>query len=68
MIELRRAYHDALLEFLHTQPGPRRVEAAYLWSEGSWDPLGVHELALPDKEIGERIRGHNRKTRKAEER
>ena len=61
MIDLRRAYFDALLEFLRTQPGPRHVEAAYLWSEGSWEPLGIHKRVFRDETITSKISGHNQK-------
>ena len=59
MIALRRSYHEALLTFLQTQPGPRRVDAAYFWSEGSWEPLGVDQSAFADEVITRSIREHN---------
>ena len=68
MIELRRSYFSALLDFLRTQPGSRRVEAAYLWSEGSWEPLGMHKQAFFDEEIASTIHEHNRKARMVRER
>jgi len=64
MIEMRREYHAALLEFLQNQPGPRRVEAAYFWSEGSWEPLGVAQQVFVDAKIAESIREHNKQVRK----
>lgn len=63
MISLRRSYFDALLEFLRAQPGPRQVEAVYLWSEGSWEPLGVYKQAFRDEEIATKISSHNQKVR-----
>ncbi|QDU88839.1 hypothetical protein Pla175_22230 [Pirellulimonas nuda] len=59
MIRLRRDYHSELLEFLTEQPGPRRVEAAYFWSEGSWDPIDVQASGFGDAEIQAAVRTHN---------
>lgn len=60
MISLRRAYYTELLHFLKTQPGSRPVTAAYLWSEGSWDPQGLDRQEFLDPVIVEMIREHNR--------
>ncbi len=64
MSRLRRDYHNSLLEFLTTQPAPRRVEAAYFWSEGSWDPIDVQASGFGDAEIQTAVRTHNRRTTK----
>ncbi len=63
MRNLRRTYHDALLSFLQTadtnkQDGP--LTAAYLWSEGSWDPLGIDRQEFRDPSIVQRMLKHNR--------
>lgn len=52
---LRVAYHRALLDFLAHQPAAPRVTAAYLWSEGSWDPLGTIDEGFEDEEIRKMI-------------
>lgn len=59
MTQLRRDYHAALLDFLRTQPGPRRVSAAYFWSQGPWDPQGIDQPRFADEAIIEAIREHN---------
>lgn len=57
----RRAYHDALLDFLRTQPARWPVPAATLWNFGSWDPLGVDGADFADAEIVKRVQEHNRR-------
>ena len=59
MVNFRRDYHRALMEFLQKQQGPRRVSAAYFWSEGSWEPQGMDNPAFADPILIERIRRHN---------
>jgi mannan endo-1,4-beta-mannosidase len=59
MRALRRQYHAALLEFLATQPGAWQVSAAFLWSTGSWDPLGMRHPEFADPEIIQAIEAHN---------
>ncbi len=61
MIELRRAYHKALLEFLSEPSEINPVTAAYLWSEGSWDPMGILSSMFVDPEIQKLVREHNAK-------
>lgn len=63
MVSLRRDYYSALLSFLRDQPGPRRVDAAYLWSEGSWEPLGVFHPAFADEATVRAVQTHNAKAR-----
>ena len=63
MADLRRKYHTAVLTFLRTQPGPRRVEKAYFWSEGSWDPLGIDRPQFADELIRRQIIQHNAQSR-----
>ncbi|MCC7475001.1 MAG: cellulase family glycosylhydrolase [Pirellulales bacterium] len=60
MQQLRRNFHNALLEFLRTQPAPRPVTAAFLWSSGSWDPLGHSDSRFLDTTIAKQIELHNR--------
>ncbi|MEX0641861.1 MAG: cellulase family glycosylhydrolase [Pirellulales bacterium] len=60
MHELRREYHDALLRFLAEQPARWPVSAAFLWSMGSWDPLGHGRSEFADAEIMAAIEKHNR--------
>lgn len=60
MQQFRRDYHRALLDFL-AHPSPTNpVTAAYLWSEGSWDPLDTTDRGFADKEIIKMIQQHNR--------
>jgi hypothetical protein len=59
MRQLRREYHQALLEFLQKQPSPWRVSAAFFWSTGSWDPQGIRHPEFADPEISRDIRVHN---------
>jgi hypothetical protein len=60
MQQLRREFHSALLEFLEQQPAKWPVTGAYLWSMGSWDPLGHGEPKFADPQIMEQIEKHNR--------
>lgn len=60
MQSLRRQYHDALLEFLAKQPAPWHVSAAFFWSMGSWDPIGLRQPEFADPEIKAEIEKHNR--------
>ena len=60
MQQLRIDYHRALLDFLREQSGPNRVEHAYLWSEGSWDPMDIQQSGFGDPEIIAMIQEHNR--------
>ena len=59
MIELRFAYYQALLDFLRTQPASHYVQAAYMWSEGSWDPFDLHGGGFGDVRITDTIVQHN---------
>ncbi|MEN0112015.1 MAG: hypothetical protein AAF805_14945, partial [Planctomycetota bacterium] len=51
--ELRRQYHATLRSYLTATPptGERRVERAFLWSEGPWDPQGVADRRFADPAI-----------------
>ena len=60
MKKFRRQYHDALLEFLETQPAQWRVTGAFFWSTGSWDPWGHSHPAFTDEGISAEIERHNR--------
>jgi hypothetical protein len=60
MQALRRQYHRALVDFLHEQPAPWRVSAAFFWSTGSWDPLGLRHAVFADPEIRAAVERHNR--------
>lgn len=63
MKRLRREYYAALLAFLEESnrgglnPQP---EAAFLWSEGSWEPMGVDSPRYADEAILRAVRAHNR--------
>lgn len=63
MRQFRVDYHQALLSFLakHSQTNP--VTDAYLWSEGSWDPLDTTDQGFKDERIIKMIREHNRSVR-----
>ncbi len=60
MQQLRRQYHGALLRFLAEQPARWRVSGAFLWSMGSWDPLGHGQPEFADPEIMAAIEMQNR--------
>jgi hypothetical protein len=60
MRELRRQYHSALLRFLADQPAPWQVDAVFVWSMGSWDPIGLKQPEFADPEIIAEIQRHNR--------
>jgi hypothetical protein len=61
MQQLRREFHTALLDFLDRQPAPWPVTGAFLWSMGSWDPLGHGDPAFADPQISQAIEQHNRR-------
>jgi hypothetical protein len=63
MRQLRRQYHQALLQFLETQPARWHVSAAFFWSTGSWDPQGIRHPEFADPEIIREIRRHNQPVR-----
>ncbi len=56
---LRVDFHRALLKFLKHQPSRHRVTRAFLWSEGSWDPMDISEAGFVDNEITALIQQHN---------
>jgi hypothetical protein len=60
MRSLRRQYHAALLQFLAQQPAQWRVSAVFVWSMGSWDPIGLEQPEFADSEIITAIEKHNR--------
>jgi hypothetical protein len=60
MRSLRRQYHNALLQFLATQPAQWRVSGVFVWSMGSWDPVGLSQPEFADPEIIATIEKHNR--------
>jgi len=60
MQELRRQFHGALLKFLAEQPARWQVTSAFLWSMGSWDPVGRSDSEFSDPEIMGAIEKHNR--------
>jgi hypothetical protein len=57
---LRRQYHRELLKFLKTQPARWQVSAAFFWSMGSWDPLGLRNPEFEDPQITTAVERHNR--------
>jgi hypothetical protein len=56
---LRRQYHAALLEFLRDPPPGIVMQGAYLWTEGSWDPLDLIDRGFLDADLVRQIRTHN---------
>ena len=62
MRKLRRQFHDSLLQFLTEQPARWQVECAFVWSMGSWDPVGARDPEFADAEIKAAIERHNRVT------
>ncbi|MFL6544614.1 MAG: hypothetical protein ACJ8LM_05450, partial [Candidatus Udaeobacter sp.] len=60
MRSLRRQYHAALLQFLGEQPARWGVEAAFFWSMGSWDPIGLRDPEFADPDIKAAVEKHNR--------
>lgn len=58
--ELRRNYHVALLDYLAGDNKPR-IDKAFLWSEGPWDPQGVFDRRFRDEEIAKLIDEHNKR-------
>lgn len=59
MQSFRVEYHRALLEFLKIQPSAYQVQGAYLWSEGSWDPMDLQDRGFADPQIIRLIQEHN---------
>jgi len=59
MRDLRVDFHRALLGFLNNQPSENPVTRAFLWSEGSWDPMDIGEAGFLDHEIITLIQKHN---------
>lgn len=63
---LRKEYHEALLSYL-ADPTARGLAnknpmtAAYLWCEGSWDPLDISQDGFADPAITQLIQRHNDK-------
>ena len=60
MQQFRRKFHAALLEFLVNPTPTNPVTEAFLWSEGSWDPMDIINEGFADPEIIEMIQNHNR--------
>lgn len=61
MRKFRVDFHRALLGFLACQPEQNPVTEAFLWSEGSWDPMDMVDTGFADEEIIALIRKHNDK-------
>jgi len=57
--QLRLDFHRALLEYLANQPPGTNLTEAFLWSEGSWDPMDIVDVGFADQEIIDLIRQHN---------
>ena len=49
----------ALLEFLTQPASTNPVTEAFLWSEGSWDPMDIADQGFADQEIIKMIHEHN---------
>lgn len=61
---LRNGFHVALLSYLadpgaYGQGSENPLTAAYLWCEGSWDPLDISQDGFADATILRRIQLHN---------
>ncbi|MEM9186193.1 MAG: hypothetical protein AAGB00_06810 [Planctomycetota bacterium] len=63
MAALRRDYYGALLDYLDGEA--KTVEAAFMWSEGSWEPMGVDAPEYADSLVFDRVRRHNRRATNA---
>lgn len=63
MRRLRIEYHLALLEFLSKPSRQNPVTEAFLWSEGSWDPMDMNDRGFSDQAIIELIQMHNEKVK-----
>jgi hypothetical protein len=61
MEAFRREYFRALLAYLDRPEGDVQMRGAFLWSEGSWDPLDVVDHGFFDAEIAAKIMAHNRR-------
>ena len=59
MKSLRLAYHEALCEFLARPRERYPIPEAFLWSFGSWDPLGLEDEAFADPRILALLKSHN---------
>lgn len=60
MRQFRLDYFAALLDYLANPPETNPITDAYLWSEGSWDPLDTTSQGFADPEIIRMIQQHNR--------
>ncbi len=63
MRESRRDFHRQLLQYLSKPSAAYRLEEAYLWSESSWDPVGVIDPNFSDPVIRAEILNHNQEAR-----
>lgn len=59
MRRLRLDFHSALVEFLAKPSTDNPVTQAFLWSEGSWDPMDIVDRGFSDPEIIRNIQQHN---------
>ncbi|MEM8864998.1 MAG: hypothetical protein AAGF31_05570 [Planctomycetota bacterium] len=59
MQRLRRDYYASLLAYLRDDAEPYRPEAAFMWSEGSWEPMGVDQRQFSDRQIIREVLRHN---------
>lgn len=61
--ELRAGFYKGLCGYLAETRARYPVKRAYLWSFGSWDPLGLEEDRFADPEIIRLIKTHNQNVR-----
>ncbi|GBF99164.1 hypothetical protein Rsub_11609 [Raphidocelis subcapitata] len=47
--EFRREWFKALTEFLYAGGAPHRVDAAFIWSVGTWDVAAIHPISTSDE-------------------
>jgi hypothetical protein len=59
MIDFRRRAYVAFARFLERPLSRHPVQAAYLWSFGSWDVHGLSIPAFGDEEIIRQLKDHN---------
>ncbi|QDS99181.1 cellulase family glycosylhydrolase [Adhaeretor mobilis] len=59
MSRFRVEFHQALLEFLAHPTATNPITEAFLWSEGSWDPMDITDKGFADQQIIELIQQHN---------
>ena len=59
MQRFRVKFHANLLEYLAHPSTNNPITEAFLWSEGSWDPMDIVDHGFSDAEIIKQIQEHN---------